>query len=224
MEPRPDDELLLPARVRPRLMLPPDEAHHGALAHEVIPAPDGEGGHVHLREVQRAILVAPVAVVVRVREPLFEQRVVVRRHASDLAHRLEALGPRHATDAVALLIKAQTRVRHVLRDKVRRLGDGEEVLRIPGLRPAIGADLARAPRLRRKPLAEVEPILLFAPGQRTVATPLALGESGAPVVHQCDDKATFSKLRRRLARASAPDVCITLLEDGGPRPLAERMI
>ena len=58
-------------------MLASDETRHAALDHEVVPAADGEAGHVHLGKMQRAVLGAPVVVIVRMLVPLGQQRIVV---------------------------------------------------------------------------------------------------------------------------------------------------
>src|SRR5262245_23997087 len=71
MQPGPDDELLLSAGVRAAAVLATDEAGDRALIHEVVPRADRKAGNIHLFEMERAIFVAPVVVVVGVAEPFF---------------------------------------------------------------------------------------------------------------------------------------------------------
>ena len=116
----------------------------------------------------------PVVVVVRMLEPFAQQREVVVRVAADRGHRLEPLRPRRAADAIAFVEQAQPGVDHVLADQMRRLRDGEKVLREAGLRAAERADLPGGPRLRREPFADVVAVLLLAPAERPIADPRSL--------------------------------------------------
>ena len=105
---------------------------------------------------------------------------------------------------------------------MRRLGDGEIVLRVACLRAAIGADLARTPGLRGQPFAHVIAIAQQSPLQPTVAAVNALAFVCATVVYHSNDKAAFSELGRGLARSGAADVRIALLKDGRPLASARR--
>src|SRR5262249_50512418 len=156
---------LLAARARSALMLATNVTGHGALAHEVEPTADRKAGDVHLIEVERAIFLGPVVVVVWMLVPLVEQAAVVFRLAADLAHFQETLRPRSAADAIALVKQAQPRVDHVLADEMWRLRHRKEVLREAPLRAAEGADLAGTPPLAGDPLAGIVAIFQLAPPQ-----------------------------------------------------------
>ncbi len=224
VQPWAEEEMLLSARIWPAVLLPADEAGDRALAHEVIPAPDREAGQVHLVEVQGSILVAPVVVVIGMLVPLAQQRVVVGDVARDFAAGLESLGAGHTADAIALLVKAQAGIGHVLRDQVRRLGHRQIVLGITRLGAAIRPDLARAPRLRGQPLTDVIAIAQRSPLQPAIAAINSFAFVRAAIVHEPDDESTLGEFRRRLARACAGDFRIALLEDRGPFPLAFREV
>jgi hypothetical protein len=71
-------------------MLPTHIAINGTHAHEIVPAPHGETGDVHLIEKTGAILVSPVAVIGGMSKPFGEQFPVVFGNAGRFIERLEA--------------------------------------------------------------------------------------------------------------------------------------
>ena len=205
-------------------MLPPNVAIDRANAHEVEPAPDREAGDVHLVEVARTILVLPIGVVARVSEPFGHQFAVVFGDAGDLVHPLEPLGPRDATDAIALVVEAQARIDHVLRGQMRRLRDGQKVLSEPGLRTSKRSDLSRGPRLRGKPLDQVIAILQLAPAQRAVSAPHPLRLLRPTKIGQHRYVTALRQLRERLLSPRIISVGIPLLKQHRPRPLSRRRV
>src|SRR5688572_21623364 len=102
---------------------------------------------------QRAVLLPPVVVVVRVAEPCFQQPAVVFGIAANLSKIMKSLRARYAADARTFMTQAQARIDHVRAVGVRRLGHGQKILRVASLRAAECADAAGAPALPGEPLA-----------------------------------------------------------------------
>src|SRR5262245_34192321 len=112
-------------------------------------------------------------------EPLFHEAAVVVGIAAIGGHREEAIGTRGAAEAIAFLEEAQARINHVLAFEMRRLRDGEEVLRVAALGAAECADVAGTPRLFGQPLAGVVAVFELAPAEGAIANPSAFREVGA---------------------------------------------
>ena len=219
VQPGADEELLLAARVWAALVLPADEAGDRALAHEVVPVPIVKQGTFILSKWSEQSSSPPVVVVVRMAKPLFHEPAVVVGIAADVVHRLEALGPRGAADAIAFLKQAQAGIDHVLADEMRRLRDGEEVLGEAALRAAERADLAGHHGCLASHSHGVVAVLQLAPAEGAVADPGSFGEVGAAEVDEGDDVAGRGELGGGLASAGAAQVGVALLEDGRPGPL-----
>jgi hypothetical protein len=103
VQPGPDYKPLFAARVGPALLLPSWEAGDRAMVHEVVPTADHETRHVHSVEVERAVFVLPIVVVVRIVEPLFEQFAIVIRLAAVGGQRQEPLPPSRAANAIVFV-------------------------------------------------------------------------------------------------------------------------
>src|SRR6185503_6020741 len=108
------------------------------------------------------------------------------------------------------------RIGHVLTDQMRRLGDGEKVLREAALRAAERANPAVAPGLPCEPLDEIVAVLLRAPPQGSIAGPDALGELRAAKTHAGGDVAVRGEGCEFPSRSGAGNDGVTLLEDGRP--------
>ena len=87
---------------------------------------------------------------------------------------LEQHQPSRAPSAVAEVKQALARVGHILRHQVRRLGNGQKILGIPGLRASECADFAVRPGLPGQPRHRVVAVLPLTPSQVPVADVLAL--------------------------------------------------
>ena len=77
VEPWPNDQLLLAARVLATVMLPSLKTGDGSLVHKVVPASNGEARNVHLCEMERTVFVLPIVIEVRMSQPFLKQPIVV---------------------------------------------------------------------------------------------------------------------------------------------------
>src|SRR4030095_7373073 len=124
MQPGTDEQMLLAAGIRSAAMLPPDIAVDRADAHEVIPASDREGRHIHIGEAARTVFLLPIFVINRMLEDRLHPPASIRRIPSILHEIAKPLRTRGASDPIALMKQAQPGIPHVLRNEVRRLRDG----------------------------------------------------------------------------------------------------
>ena len=219
VEPRPDDQLLLAARVLATVMLPSLKARDGTLVHKVVPASDCEAWYVHLCKVERTVFVLPIVIEVRMHQPFLKQPIVVFRIATVASQRFKACRTIGAADAIPFMKQAESCIDHVLCRQMRRLSDCKKVLSIAGLRTAERPDLAGTPWLSSQPFTGVVSILQFAPAECSISNPCAFGFMRSAIVHHRDNITGLGKSGGGLASSRAADISISLLEQRRPRSL-----
>ena len=128
VQPRADQKLLCPFRIRSTLMLATNITINGTNRHKIIPTPNREAGHIHFRKMFGAIFIRPIGIICRMFEPFFKQLHVIFGVSRNRVHCFESGGPGSATNSVTFMKKAKASIDHILANKMRRLRNSEKIL------------------------------------------------------------------------------------------------
>ena len=201
-------------------MLPSHIAINGTHAHEIVPAPYGETGDIHLIEKTGAILVSPVAVVGGVSKPFGEQFPVMFGNAGCFIECLEAFWPGDSANPIPFMKQAQSRIDHVLSGQMGGAGHRQKVLCESRLGTAERPNLPGRPGLRSQPFDQIVSIFTLTPAQGPVTTPVPFRFLGSAKIGQDGDVSPcFCQLSKILPGSRIVRIGVSLFEQHRPRSI-----